>query len=238
MGPHRDAKAKVQVKVKICGITNWPDARRAIDAGADFLGFNFYAPSPRYIAPAKARQIVRRLPKNIVSVGVFVNETEETMLQIAEAVGLHRLQLHGNESPALVKRLATKLPVIKALRVRKSLSASQLGRYRDASAVLLDGFDAGLWGGTGKKFDWRLASAQSAGARSGPRKQSRPRAREKATLFLAGGITPENVAAAIRTAKPYAVDVCSGVEARPGKKDPKRLKNFMREVNKVRKGAL
>lgn len=213
----------LKVKVKICGITNWPDARRAIDAGADFLGFNFYAGSPRYVAPAKARQIVRRLPKGIASVGVFVNASEKSMLEIAQSVGLDRLQLHGDESPSTVERLGRSLPVIKALRVRKSLRASQLARFKHASALLLDGFDPALWGGTGKSFDWRLTH--------------RARRTRTAKLFLAGGITPENVAQAIRTAKPYAVDVCSGVEAKPGKKDPKRLKSFMREVDKVRKGA-
>jgi phosphoribosylanthranilate isomerase len=209
-----------KVKVKICGITNWPDARRAIAAGADFLGFNFYADSPRYVTPAKARRIVRRLPIGVTSVGVFVNETEQKMLEIAQIVGLDRVQLHGEESPSTVKRMGREVPVIKALRVRKTLRASQLARFKHASALLLDGFDPSQWGGTGRTFDWRLAK----------------RARRGAKLFLAGGITPENVGQAIRTARPYAVDVCSGVEAKPGKKDPKRLKSFMREVEKARKG--
>jgi phosphoribosylanthranilate isomerase len=211
----------LKVKVKICGITNWEDARRAIDAGADFLGFNFYAGSPRYVAPAKARLIVRRLPKGVTSVGVFVNESEQKMLEIAETVGLDRVQLHGEESPAAVQRLGRSLPVIKAVRVKKSFRPANLARFKHASALLLDGFDAKQWGGTGRTFDWRIAQ----------------RARHGAKLFLAGGITAENVAQAIRTAKPYAVDVCSGVEAKPGKKDPKRLKAFMREVEKARKGS-
>jgi phosphoribosylanthranilate isomerase len=211
----------LKVKVKICGITNWPDARRAIEAGADFLGFNFYAGSPRYVTPTKARQIVRRLPKGILSVGVFVNETESKMLEVAQAVGLDRLQLHGQESPSTVARLGRSLPVIKALRVRKSFRASQLARFKHVSAVLLDGFNPKQWGGTGTTFDWRVAQ----------------RARHNAKLFLAGGITPENVLAAIRAARPYAIDVCSGVEAKPGKKDPKRLKEFMREVEKARRGT-
>lgn len=214
------AKA-IKVKVKICGITNWPDARRAIAAGADFLGFNFYQRSPRCVTPAKARQIVRRLPKGVTSVGVFVNESEQKMLEIARLVGLDRVQLHGEESPATVARVGRALPVIKALRVRKSLRASQLKRFKHASAFLLDGFEAGHWGGTGRTFDWKLAA----------------RARGGAKLFVAGGITAENVALAIRTAKPYAVDVCSGVEAKPGKKDAKRLKTFMREVERARKGT-
>jgi phosphoribosylanthranilate isomerase len=211
----------LKVKVKICGITNWTDARRAVDAGADFLGFNFYAGSPRYVTPAKARQIVRRLPKGISSVGVFVNETEEKMLEVAHTVGLDRMQLHGDESPSTVERMGRKLPVIKAVRVRKAFRASQLSRFTHASALLLDGFDANQWGGTGKTFDWRVAQ----------------RTQRKAKLFLAGGITPENVAQAIRIANPYAVDVCSGVEAKPGKKDPRRLKAFMREIESVRRGS-
>lgn len=212
-----------KVKVKICGITNWPDARRAIAAGADFLGFNFYAGSPRYVTPAKARRIVRRLPKRIMSVGVFVNESEQKMLEIAEVVGLDRVQLHGEESALTVRRVGRSLPVIKALRVQKTLRPSQLARFAHASAVLLDGFDAAQWGGSGRTFDWHVAERA---ARRGARVK----------LFLAGGITPENVAQAIRTARPYAVDVCSGVEAKPGKKDPKRLKAFMHEVEKARKG--
>lgn len=211
----------LKVKVKICGITNWPDARRAIEAGADFLGFNFYVGSPRYVTPAKARLIIRRLPKGVASVGVFVNETEQKMLEVAKAVGLDRVQLHGEESPATVERMGRSVPVIKALRVKKSLRPSKLARFKHASALLLDGFDLKQWGGTGRTFDWRVAG----------------RARRGTKLFLAGGITPENVAQAIRTAKPYAVDVCSGVEAKPGKKDPKRLKAFMREVQNARKGS-
>jgi phosphoribosylanthranilate isomerase len=208
-------------RVKICGITNWTDARRAIDAGADFLGFNFFSGSPRYIEPAKARQIVRRLPKQISAVGVFVNESEEKMIEIARAVGLDRLQLHGDESPAAVRRLSKTFPVIKAVRVRKLFRMSHLARFKHAEALLLDGFDAKQWGGTGKTFDWHIARRVNHGAR----------------IFLAGGITPENVDAAIRAANPYAVDVCSGVEAKPGKKDAMLVKAFMRAVKNARKEA-
>lgn len=204
------------VKVKICGITNWTDARRAIEAGAEFLGFNFYAGSPRHIAPARARQIVQRLPKRVSTVGVFVNETEENILSIARVVGLDYLQLHGDESPATVARLKRSFPVIKALRVRLPFRASQLARFKNASAILLDGFDGAQWGGTGRTFDWRLAKRASAHRR----------------IFLAGGLTPTNVAQAIRDTKPYAVNVCSGVEAKPGKKDPLRVKAFLRAASK------
>lgn len=199
------------VKVKICGITNWADARQACAAGADFLGFNFWPRSSRYITPAKARRIVRRLPKGIAAVGVFVNETEAKTLEIARAVGLDYLQLHGDESPELVVRLQRISPVIKAVRVRESFRASELARYRGAAAILLDGFDRKLPGGTGKTFDWEKAR----------------RTRRRGKIFLAGGLTPENISEAIRIAKPYAVDTCGGVESRPGKKDPARVNAFV-----------
>lgn len=207
------------VKVKICGITNWTDARRAVAAGADFLGFNFYPPSPRYIPPAKARRIACRLPARIKIVGVFVNETEEKMLEIARDVKLNYLQLHGDESPETVSRLKRSLPVIKALRVQESFRPAQLTRFKRASAFLLDGFQPRRYGGTGKTFDWGVAR----------------RAKRSGRIFLAGGLTPQNVAAAIRAADPYAVDVCSGVEARPGKKDPVRIIAMLRAVKNSRR---
>lgn len=211
----------VKVKVKICGITNWTDAKRAVDAGADFLGFNFYSKSPRHIRPAKARQIVRRLPKHISAVGVFVNEAEKKMRKTARTVGLAALQLHGDESPAEVARLRQTLPVIKAVRAGKSFRPAQLAKFKRASAILLDGFDKRLRGGTGKTFDWTMAR----------------RAKPYGRIFLAGGLTPENIGDAIRTAQPYAVDVCSGVEARPGKKDPKRVRALMDAVRAARKNG-
>jgi phosphoribosylanthranilate isomerase len=200
-----------KVKVKLCGITNWTDARRAVEAGAQFLGFNFYRPSPRYIQPAAARRIIRRLPDSIATVGVFVNESEANMLAIARRVGLDYLQLHGDEPPDQVARLRRRIPVIKAVRVRDSFQPKQLDSIGPVYAILLDGFDAHRHGGTGKTFNWRLARG-SIGSRR---------------IFLAGGLTPENVAEAIRVARPYAVDVCSGVEARPGRKDPARIVALM-----------
>jgi phosphoribosylanthranilate isomerase len=200
-----------KVKVKICGITNWTDARRAVEAGAQFLGFNFYRPSPRYIQPAAARRIIRRLPDGIATVGVFVNESEANMLAIAHRVGLDYLQLHGDERPEQVARLKREIPVIKAVRVRDSFRPKQLDSFGRASAILLDGFDVRRHGGTGKTFNWNLARGSNGSRR----------------IFLAGGLTPENVAEAIRVARPYAVDVCSGVEARPGKKDPARIVALM-----------
>jgi phosphoribosylanthranilate isomerase len=209
------------VKVKICGITNLKDARQAVKAGADFLGFNFYPRSPRFVTPRTARRILRRLPKKIASVGVFVNQREGEMLKIARQVGLDYIQLHGEESPAAIAKLAGNLPVIKAVRVRDSFRATELVRYKRVSAFLLDGFDRRRRGGSGKTFRWNLAL----------------RARRAGHIFLAGGLTPENVTQAIRSARPYAVDVCSGVEARPGKKDPALVLSFMRAVRSSRRAA-
>lgn len=148
-----------------------------------------------------------------------MNETEENMLEIARAVGLGCLQLHGDETPAMVERLSRSLPVIKAVRIRRPFRASRLQRFRRTKALLLDGFDGRLYGGTGRTFDWNVAR----------------RAKEYGKVFLSGGLTPENVAEAIRAARPYAVDVCSGVEAKPGKKDPARMKTFMQAVKKAQK---
>jgi phosphoribosylanthranilate isomerase len=207
------------VKVKICGITNWADARNAFEAGADFLGFNFYRESPRYIAPAAARRIVRRLPEGVSSVGVFVNEPIVEMLAIAREVGLDFLQLHGDEPPEVVSRLRRAVPVIKALPVRRGFRAAQLARYQRASAFLLDGFDQKLRGGTGKKVDWKMAK----------------RIARTRRIFLAGGVTPENAAEAVIVAQPYAIDVCSGVESRPGKKIAGRMRALVQAVHSARK---
>ena len=201
------------VKVKICGITNWADARKSAEAGADFLGFNFYRKSPRYITPASAGRIIKRLPKGIKTVGVFVNETEENILKTAHLVGLQQIQLHGDESAEMVERLRQDFLVIKALRVDGKIETS-LSDFANADALLLDADNGKQYGGTGKTFDWNVMRGASA----------------KKKLFLAGGLTPENIAEAIRIGRPYAVDVCGGVEARPGKKDPKRVTAFMRAV--------
>jgi phosphoribosylanthranilate isomerase len=202
------------VKVKICGITSWTDARGAVEAGADFLGFNFYRQSSRYIAPAVARRIVRRLPAGVASVGVFVNEAEPEMLAIGRSVGLDYVQLHGDETAAVVSRMRKSFRVIKAIRVRSSFRASQLANFSRASSILLDGFDSRLRGGSGKSFDWKLAKS----------------AARRRQIFLGGGLTPENAAEAISAARPFAIDVCSGVESRPGKKDAARMRALVAAV--------
>ena len=208
-----------KVKVKICGITNWRDARLACAQGANFLGFNFYPRSLRYITPARARRIVKRLPRGVGAVGVFVNEDQGKLLEIARYVGLDCVQMHGEEKVSAIGRIEKSLPVIRAVRVNRAFRPRTLTQYACASAILLDGFDCRLRGGTGKTFDWRVARSCSSRSR----------------IFLAGGLTPENIGEAIRTARPYAVDICSGVEARPGKKDTKKLKALMREVRAARK---
>jgi len=148
-----------------------------------------------------------------------VNDPPENMLAIAERVGLKYLQLHGEESAATVSRLGRTLPVIKAIRVRDSFRASQLRRFKRGPAFLLDGFHASRRGGTGKTFNWEAAR----------------RANRAGHIFLAGGLTPDNIGEAIRVARPYAVDVCSGVEAKPGKKDPALIASFMQAVRAARR---
>jgi phosphoribosylanthranilate isomerase len=206
------------VRVKICGITNWTDARLSVDAGADALGFNFFAKSPRYIAPAEARTIAGRLPRRILTAGVFVNSKFEAVLRIARDVDLNFLQLHGDESPATVRRLSEFYPVMKAFRIRRGFELKRLSRFDSADLFLLDGFDRHQRGGTGQTFDWRMGRA----------------AKKYGRIVIAGGLTPENVADAIAATDPFAVDICSGVESSPGKKDRERLNAFMHAVRSAR----
>ena len=202
-------------RVKICGITNWADAERSIEAGCDALGFNFYPRSPRYIAPEAAAAIRNRMPKEIAAVGVFVNVAPRAVHEIAEALDLTFAQLHGEETPASARAVGRSTQVIKAFRVGPRFPDSRLARY-PAAAFLLDGAPTNgkLRGGSGKTFDWNLAR----------------RLGRHGAIVLAGGLTPENVAQAIRTARPSAVDVASGVESAPGKKDPRKLRAFLDAV--------
>lgn len=202
------------VHVKICGITNWPDARAAVDLGAKFLGFNFYEKSPRCLDPAAAWSIRKKLPSLVGPIGIFVNWSEDAVTALSVALRLWAAQLHGDESPRLVT--AVRLPVIKAFRVGPGFALSSLDRYA-SFAFLLDAAQRGRYGGTGQTTDWAVA-----------RKAAR-----RHLIFLSGGLTPENVAAAICTVRPYAVDVASGVESRPGKKDHGKLRAFFREVERA-----
>jgi phosphoribosylanthranilate isomerase len=209
---------RAATRVKICGITNWGDACLSIDLGASALGFNFYPPSPRAISPADAWSIIRRLPPFVEAVGVFVNWPPLVVDALARALRLHVVQLHGGETPEEVAALARTHRVIKAVRVGRGFRAASLSRYRRADGILLDGFAHGLHGGTGRTLDWNLARA----------------ARRYGRIILAGGLTPENIAEAIRVAEPYAVDVASGVEARPGRKDPAQLRTLFAAVESAR----
>jgi phosphoribosylanthranilate isomerase len=204
-------------RVKICGITNWADARLSVDLGASALGFNFYPPSPRAISPAGAWNIIRRLPPFVESVGVFVNWPPLVVDALARALRLDSVQLHGAESLEEVAELVRKHRVIKAVQVKQGFRVTSLARYRAADAILLDGFTRGLHGGTGRTLDWKLARA----------------ARRYGRIILAGGLNPENIAEAIRVAQPYAVDIASGVEARPGRKEPGRLRALFAAVDSV-----
>lgn len=205
------------MKVKICGITCAEDALAAVAAGADALGFNFCPASPRYLDPRNARDIVRGLPPFVTAVGVFVDVVSpEEVRRIARLSGVSVLQLHGEESPDYCRRLRGSYPLIKALRLGGRLNRQTLGEY-PVQAFLLDTYDETRRGGTGKTFDWSLAGSLA---------DLRP-------IILAGGLTPDNVAAAVRAVRPYAVDVCSGVEARPGKKDPEKLARFVEEVRRA-----
>lgn len=208
------------VLVKICGVTNLPDALAAVEAGAGALGFNFYPRSPRYIAPAVARSIIGRLPVSMLTVGVFVNEAEPGLLeQIAADAGVAAVQLHGDESPDYCAALT--VPLIKALRVGSEFTPELATRYQ-AHAILLDAYSAQAFGGTGHVFDWTHAR----------------RTRELvARLYLAGGLTPENVGAAIAAVEPFAVDVCSGVETAPGRKDVSALRAFCAAVRAAEQAA-
>ncbi len=196
------------VRVKVCGITRLEDALLAVRLGADALGFNFWPRSKRYLAPAAAREIVRRLPPLVTSVGVFVDPTREEVLRAAEVSGIGVVQLHGDEPPALCAAIA--LPVLKAIRVRDAASLEAIGAYESVAGILLDTASPG-YGGSGATFDWTLAASAAA---------ARP-------LVLAGGLGPENVAEAVRIVRPFAVDVASGVESAPGIKDEQRMRRFI-----------
>lgn len=211
--------------IKICGITNLADARAAIDAGADMLGFNFYGRSPRFIEPRNAQKIIARIrtelnagANSVKIAGVFVDEpSAESLLRIAQATGLDAVQLHGEESVEFCRRLkdlAPDLMIIKALRAGDGFQPEDATRY-ETEAIMLDAFHPEMRGGTGQVLDWTV------GRRT---RELVPR------LFLAGGLSPENVGRAIAEVQPYAVDVCSSIELSPGLKDAERIRAFISVV--------
>lgn len=206
------------VKVKVCGITNAEDARAAVEAGADALGFIFYAKSPRYVVPAVAARIIADLPPLVTLVGVFVNEEPATVRSIMDACGLAIAQLHGDENAAYCHDLSR--PAMKALRLKDRGSLLALAEYQGRGAVrgfVLDRFSEAAYGGTGLITNWALAAEVAKSTR----------------VLLAGGLTPENVREAISTVRPYGVDVSSGVESAPGKKDHAKMFAFLDAVRVV-----
>ena len=202
----------MSVKVKICGVTNVADARAVAEAGADMIGLNFYEGSPRHITLPAAVEISRALPPFVLKVGVFVNPSEELVMRALGDCGLSLLQFHGDEPPEFCTQFG--VMSLKAFRIRDAESLAALENYH-TDAFLLDAHSTGGLGGTGEKFNWDLAVEAQ--------KFHKP-------IFLAGGLTPENVAEAVRQVRPFAVDVSSGVESAPGKKDAAKVRAFIEAV--------
>ncbi|MDQ3088249.1 MAG: phosphoribosylanthranilate isomerase [Acidobacteriota bacterium] len=200
-------------KVKICGITNLEDALLSAKFGADALGFNFYPQSPRYIEAEKVREIVEQLPNDILKVGVFVNESLDKIVEIAATAKLDAIQLHGEETPAFVREVKAKtnLEIIKAFRVSDKFKPEEVLNY-EVDAVLLDAYSPREHGGTGETFDWEIAKKVQ---------EIFPK------MYLAGGLSQDNIARAISDVRPFAIDACSCLENEKGKKDKVDLINFI-----------
>ena len=198
-------------RVKVCGITDLADAQAVVAAGADALGFVFYEKSPRCVATEKAAEIVAALPPFVTTVGLFVNAGQDVISSTMMTAGLDVAQLHGDETPADCRLAPWR--TIKALRVKNADSLHSAADY-PVSALLLDAWSDDAYGGTGKQFDWQLVQQLNS----------------QCPVILAGGLNPDNVAAAIATAKPYAVDVSSGVELSPGRKDIEKVNKFIQQV--------
>jgi phosphoribosylanthranilate isomerase len=205
-----------RTRIKVCGITCQEDARMAVAAGADGLGFIFVEQSPRLVEPDMVRAITEELPPFVDRIGVFLDEEIDVIKEIVHYCHLTLVQLHGSESPEYCRKISSQ--VIKAFSIRTESDSEELAAYADAaSGFLLDTYHKDMAGGTGKAFDWKLVE------------QVKP----PGPVILAGGLTPENIGEAIRQVKPFAVDVNSGVEYQPGRKDSDKLKNFAHEVRKA-----
>lgn len=199
-------------RVKVCGITREEDALAAARVGVDAIGFVFYPPSPRYVAPERARDITATLPPFVSTVGLFVDADAATVAATLQVIRLDYLQFHGAESPEFCAQFD--VPFLKAIRVKPGVDLLQYAiTFSAAKALLLDAFVAGMHGGTGQGFDWQLI----------PLNMPIP-------LILSGGLVPGNVAQAVCTVCPWAVDVSSGVEAEKGIKDADKIEQFMRGV--------
>jgi len=206
----------MSVRVKICGVTSLADAQVAVESGADALGFHFYEKSPRSIPTAAAAEISRALPPFTLRTGVFVNPSEELVRRAIGECGLNLLQFHGDEPPDFCTQFG--LMSMKAFRIRDAGSLKELTKYQ-TDAWLLDACSSDTFGGTGEKFNWTLAiEAQRPGK----------------PVFLAGGLTPENVAEAVQQVQPFGVDVSSGVESSPGRKDPAKVRAFIKAAKTTR----
>jgi len=203
----------VPPRVKICGVTRAEDALLAVRHGADAIGFNFWPRSKRYVAPEVARRIVARLPPLVVTVGVFVDPSLEEIRAAVDASRVGVVQLHGDEPPALCAAIG--LPVLKAIRVKDAHSLAALASF-EVAGFLLDSATPG-YGGSGETFDWKLAAE----------------AAQAVPVVLAGGLTPENVAAAVQAVRPFAVDVASGVESAPGVKDEEKVRRFIERAKEA-----
>jgi len=197
------------IRVKICGITSRDDAVAAVGAGADALGFIFVKRTPRWIEPEAAGAIIREVGPFVTTVGVFVDRTVEEIEGVAAVSGISLAQLHGSETPEACDRL--RLPFVKAIRIQGEDDLAAIGRYKGARAFLLDTYAPGVLGGTGRTFPWAIAA----------------RAAREARVVLSGGLTPDNIAKAIGQVRPYGVDVSSGVETSPGRKDHQKVKEFI-----------
>jgi phosphoribosylanthranilate isomerase len=203
------------VKVKICGLTNYEDAAAAMDMGADILGFNFYPESPRFITPEKAMEIIKKLPAFVDIAGVFVNDSFDKIRETVSQCQLDWVQLHGDESPQFCQVfLSLNVKTMKALRVRDQADIDRANSFF-TDAILLDAFHPEKYGGTGLTFDWNIIG------HIGKR------------VFLAGGINPDNAAAAIEMGV-YGIDVCSGIESEPGKKDHRKMRKLFDNIRHLR----
>ncbi len=207
------------LRIKICGITREEDALAAVDAGADALGFVFVPGTPRFIEPGRAAAIVRGLPPFVSRVGLFVNAAPELIEATLAEVGLDTVQLHGDEAPEVGRSLLRRVRVIQAFRVQGPETLHRLPEHRESThAWLLDAYVPGASGGTGARFDWTLAvQARDLGH----------------PLILAGGLKPENIADAVHQVRPFAVDVSSGVESAPGRKDPEKVRQLIAAARSV-----
>ena len=197
--------------VKICGITSLEDALSAVHSGADAIGFNFYHASKRYLSIAQAASIFTKLPSKVLKVGVFVNPDRNEVLNAIEKLDIGAIQFSGNETPLDVSGYSR--PVFKVIHVKEAAAVRELSFFK-VDAYLLDTYREGEFGGTGEVFDWSIGR----------------KANSFGNVIIAGGLTPENVADAVLKAKPYGVDVCSGVEMSPGKKDHKKIERFIKNA--------